>query len=532
MIPQAIGRYEILALLGEGAFGQVFAARDPALARRVAIKMLRSQFSGDDSFMKRFHGEAARLAALAHPNVTLIYDFLQNGAEHGIIMELVSGHTLELVLQQRPKLELGEALAVAVQAVAGLGYVHGKGVVHRDIKPANLMLTSSGVLKIMDFGIARAQGEQRLTREGSMVGTLIYAAPEQIKRGEGEPRSDLYSLGCVLYEMICGRPPFEGSTEYELMQAHIVEAPQPLSKWASDVPETVDRAVLRALAKDPNDRFASVEEFGQALGLDAVQSKAVGIVHEIVERAGAIPALPDNPAVSSVVSPNRPDPVRVPGPGKKKPAVANNIAAALKAGDLKDKAPILAMAAAAVVVLAVFGFILFDSGGAGDQTNNTKVAIAKTEPAKKDKPETLPKPTDKGPSEANVSETKVKPPEPKPPEPAPETPAYQGRVVDWVGGGTILVPDEGGKGVRFLQLFGVRDRMGTQQQANEIRRQLAAYLNANGRQVSCFKRGPVTQKSPEYQCFIGKQDIARWAIEQRLAQVSPDAPQEYRAASQ
>src|SRR5262249_44027854 len=122
------------------------------------------------------------------------------------------------------------------------------------------------------------------------------------------------------------------------------------------------------------------------------------------------------------------------------------------------------------------------------------------------------------------------PPPPEPPKPAPETPAYQGRVVVWVGGSTLVIPGESGKGDRYLQLYGVRDVMGTQQQADDIRRQLAAYLNANGNQVSCFKRG--AEKTPVYQCFMGKQDIGRWAIEHRLAQAAPDAPQEYRAASQ
>src|SRR5262249_7922909 len=153
------------------------------------------------------------------------------------------------------KLELAEVMAVAAQTVAGLSYVHNRGVVHRDIKPSNIMLTMEGMLKIMDFGIARVDGTKRLTREGSMMGTLNYASPEQIKRGEAEQRSDLYGLACVIYEMICGSPPFDGRTEYELMQAHIAETPEPLSMRVPGLPEVVDRAVLRALAKNPDDRF-------------------------------------------------------------------------------------------------------------------------------------------------------------------------------------------------------------------------------------------------------------------------------------
>jgi eukaryotic-like serine/threonine-protein kinase len=558
MRAQLIGRYEVLALLGEGTFGQVFAARDSALGRRVAIKVLRPQFSADASFMERFHGEATSLAALAHPNVTLIYDLLEHGAQHGMIMELVRGHTLEHVLRQRSQLELGETLAVAAQAIAGLGYIHGMGVVHRDIKPSNIMLTAAGVLKIMDFGIARVQGTKRLTREGSIVGTLTYAAPEQIKRGEGEARSDLYSLACVIYEMICGRPPFEAATEYELMQAHIAEPPEPLSKRVPGVPEVLDRGVMRALAKNPDERFASVEEFGQALGIDAIQSKAVEIVHNSVERAGAIPPLPDG-AGATTVPLARPDEARVPRhPEPKHAAVAEptiaplqrvlfaqpavvkhqvvgqqmKLSAAQMTEGLRVNAPFLVIGAAVVVALSVLGFILFDSGTS--QRGSTNVADLngpswKTDATQKDKAETASKPSP-SPSPKPPLDTTPKPP-PPPPSP-PETPAYQGRVVDWIGGATILVPDESGKGVRYLQLYGVRDVIGTQQQANDIRRQLDAYLDANGRQVSCFKRGTGNQKTPEYQCFIDKQDIGRWAIQHHLAQASPDAPQEYRAASQ
>ena len=162
-----------------------------------------------------------------------------------------------------------------------------RGVVHRDIKPSNIMLTMEGMLKIMDFGIARVDGAKRLTREGSMMGTLNYASPEQIKHGEVEQRSDLYGLACVVYEMICGSPPFDGRTEYELMQAHIAKSPEPLSMRIPGLPEVVDRAVLRALAKNPNDRFATVQEFGQALGIEAIRSKAVETVHKIVERRRA-----------------------------------------------------------------------------------------------------------------------------------------------------------------------------------------------------------------------------------------------------
>jgi serine/threonine protein kinase len=542
MSVQWIGRYEVLSLLGEGTSGQVFAARDRTLGRRVAIKVMRPQFSADAAFMERFRGEAVSLAALDHPNITRVHDLLESDTQYGIVMELVRGHTLEHVLQQRSRLQLAETLAVTAQVIAGLGYVHSMGVVHRDIKPANIMLTEAGVLKIMDFGIARVEGAKRLTRLGSIVGTLTYAAPEQIRRGEGEPRSDLYGLACVIYEMICGSPPFEAASEYELMQAHIAEPPQPLSERMAGVPEVVDRAVLRALAKKPDDRFATVEEFGQALGIDAIQAKAVAIVHKIVERAGAIPVLADH-AVASLASSAQRETPSLPEPRQPKPAAVvaepafvqhqvlvpqqAQLASDRTSGRLKDKAPFLVMGAAVAAVVAVTGFILFDSsgpqGGPANIAGLTDRPSLKIEPTTKDKTETA-----LGPSLDTVSKSSPDTTS----KPAPQPPAYQGRVVDWIGAATILVPGEGGKGVQYLQLHGVRDVMGTQQQADDTRRELDAYLDANGRQVSCYKRGAANPKKPEYQCFIGKQDIGRWAIEHRLAQAAPDAPQEYRAASQ
>jgi serine/threonine-protein kinase len=527
----ASGRYQILGLLGEGSFGQVFLATDPALGRRVAIKMLRSQFTGDQSFMARFQSEAASLAALNHLNVTLIYDILVSGEQHGMVMELVHGHTLEYVLINRKKLQLAETMAVAAQAVAGLAYVHKRGVVHRDIKPSNIMLTMEGILKVMDFGIARVDGSKRLTRDGSMMGTLNYASPEQIKRGEAEQRSDLYSLGCIVYEMISGSPPFDGRSEYELMQAHIAETPEPLSRRLPELPVVVDRAVLRALAKNPDDRFATVEEFGQALGIEAIRSKAVETVHKIVESVGAPPMLlaeagsVGGRVVADAPAPRSQDhaPSKPAGVGRKR-ALPGRVSTPA----VRESAPLLAMGGAVVVALAVLGFILLDSTTGGPvQTASIGNDPSTSSSSQKEKTNTSSSlPTD-------ISQKLVEKPPSPPPPPPPETPAFKGRVVDWIGGSAILVPDESGKGARVMKLHGVRDLMGTQHQANEIRRELNGYLDSKGREVTCYKRSTGhDQNPPEYQCFLDKQDIARWALERRLAVAAPDAPKEYRAASQ
>jgi serine/threonine protein kinase len=356
MIPETIGRYEVQCLLGEGSFGQVFAARDPVLARGVAIKVLRSMYSGDPTFMARFHAEAASLARLSHANVTAIYDVLQAEGHNGMVMELVQGHTLEHVLRQQARLPLDETLAIAAQTVSGLGYIHRLGVVHRDIKPANIMLTDTGTIKIMDFGIARIQGASRLTKDGSAVGTLAYAAPEQIRRGEGVPASDQYSLACMIYEMLSGNPPFDAQTEFELMQAQIAEPPKPISQRVAGVSAEVEQALSRALAKDPGERFESVEQFGRALGLEAIQSRASAVAQGLIKRSDAIPPIPER----AVRRPSGPSSAPKALPVVTPPA-APAAPAAPPPGGLRQSTPFLIMGAAFGVAAAVGAFIFLDS---------------------------------------------------------------------------------------------------------------------------------------------------------------------------
>jgi eukaryotic-like serine/threonine-protein kinase len=193
-IARRTGQYERLELLGEGGVGQVYAARDRLLGRQVAIKTLRPQFGRDRDFLTRFYGEAQRLGELNHPNITTLYALHLEGQEPFMVMELVRGQTLEALLAHVHRLPLREALAVVAQAASGLTYAHRMGIIHRDVKPANLMVSESGLLKIMDFGIARVRGSQRLTRAGQMFGTLLYASPEQICGGDVSERSDRYSL--------------------------------------------------------------------------------------------------------------------------------------------------------------------------------------------------------------------------------------------------------------------------------------------------------------------------------------------------
>jgi eukaryotic-like serine/threonine-protein kinase len=274
-----IGPYEIRDLLGEGGIGRVYAAFDTVLERDVAIKSLRPELLHDMSFVERFRSEATSLARLNHPNITTLYSLLPEGGNLYMVMECVRGDTLDSLLAKRnAALSVTESLAIIAQAADGLDYAHSMGVIHRDIKPANLMITEGGVLKIMDFGIARVRGSQRLTRDGSIVGTLAYMSPEQLRSQEGDQRSDLYSLAIVLYELLSGSVPFAAESDYELMQAHIHTRALRLYSRVPGVDARIDAALMQALAKQPERRFSSVRAFSDALGATALRMDASKIV--------------------------------------------------------------------------------------------------------------------------------------------------------------------------------------------------------------------------------------------------------------
>jgi TPR repeat protein/serine/threonine protein kinase len=276
-----IAQYEVRELLGEGGIGQVHAGFDTTLEREIAIKSLRPQLLNDKSFVDRFRGEATSLARLNHPNITTLYSLLPEGRNLYMVMELVRGQTLDELLKKRNgPLGARECLAIIAQAADGLAYAHSMGVIHRDIKPANLMITDGGLVKIMDFGIARVRGSQRLTRDGSMVGTLAYMAPEQLRGEPGDERSDLYSLAIVLYELLTGSPPFVADSDYDLMQAHMHARPVRLLGRVPGIDARADAALMRALAKKPEQRFSSVREFCDALGATALRIDASKIVYE------------------------------------------------------------------------------------------------------------------------------------------------------------------------------------------------------------------------------------------------------------
>jgi eukaryotic-like serine/threonine-protein kinase len=254
------GRYRVLRKLGSGGMANVYLAEDEELGRRIAIKILNERHAADEQFIERFRREAKNAAGLSHPNIVQIYDRGEAEGTYYIAMEYLGGRTLKEAVAGRQPLPIGEAIDYARQILAALRFAHRKGIVHRDIKPHNALMDDDGRLKVSDFGIARAGAASQMTEAGSIIGTAQYLSPEQARGAAVDHRSDLYSLGVVLYELLTGAVPFTGDTPVEIAMKHLSKVPEPPSAKRSEIPRALDQVVLRALAKDPDDRYGSAEE--------------------------------------------------------------------------------------------------------------------------------------------------------------------------------------------------------------------------------------------------------------------------------
>jgi serine/threonine-protein kinase len=308
------GRYELLEVLGRGGMGVVYRANDRVLERVVAVKVLPVDRAENPILVTRFEREARAAAALNHPNIVGVFDSGRDQDLRYIVMEYVDGENLAQLLRRRGPLPPHEVVEIGAHVASALAAAHQAGIVHRDIKPANVMISASGTVKVLDFGIARAAESTSLTQAATVLGSAPYLAPEVSQGQPADARSDIYSLGCVLYEMLTGRPPFTGDLPAAVMNQHITASPRPIRELRPDVPAPLDGLILAMLAKEPSARPQSAGEVAQRLPAS---------LDETVPGAALTPTAPTAPLAGPTLPmeappgvPVRPEPAGDPaGPG-------------------------------------------------------------------------------------------------------------------------------------------------------------------------------------------------------------------------
>jgi predicted Ser/Thr protein kinase len=359
MIGSQIGSYKILDKLGEGGMGVVYKAVDTSLDRVVAIKALSAELAHNPDLEKRFRAEAKAQANLNHTNIATLYAFLVQDGGAWMVMEYIEGESIADMISRRGVIPWQEAIPVFKQALLGIGYAHRMGIVHRDIKPSNIMVNRAGIVKVMDFGIAKVMGNRGMTRTGTQMGTAYYMSPEQVLNRGVDIRSDVYSLGVTLYEMLTANVPFTGDTDFEVMQAHMQTPPPLPTRFYPYIPKGIENAILHAMEKEQAGRFQTVEEFGAALEHpEDYQAAAPGAVAPGAAMAGATrleantqtirpPAgTASNPGIGGTMG----TPVATPPPTPPPPPVPKPLL-------LASRNAKIAAGAGAVVVLAIVGFL-------------------------------------------------------------------------------------------------------------------------------------------------------------------------------
>ena len=291
-----LGNYLIVNQIGAGGMGVVYKAVDTVLDRTVALKILPPHLLQNPDFLHRFRTEAQAQARLHHPNIVTLYSMLEIPAGFVLVMEFVEGQTLHQRIRSEGPIEPGEALHIFEQALRGVICAHQMGIVHRDLKPDNIFITHKQEVKIMDFGVAKIIDNKEPTRSRSMVGTLLYISPEQINGRDADFRSDIYTLGISLFEAVTGRLPFERTTDYGLMHAHMLETPPRPRHYKRDLPKELEKVILKAIEKEPNSRLQSAAEFHEMLlsqsrryrvALPATAAHATALPQIIGERLAA-----------------------------------------------------------------------------------------------------------------------------------------------------------------------------------------------------------------------------------------------------
>jgi serine/threonine-protein kinase len=382
MIGKRIQNYEIRSFLGEGGMGTVYRAGDSVLAREVALKMLHAPLLQQPLFLDRFKKEARLLAQLLHPNIAVIYNMIEQDSNHFMVMEYVEGKNLDALLRQYQMLSYKVVVPVFIQALEGLGHAHKKNIFHRDIKPSNLILTPDGTVKLMDFGIAMMAGEQRLTQVNRVVGTVEYIAPEIIQGKEPSVATDLYAMGVTMYELLTGKLPFEGNTDYNLMQDILKKKPLAVEKMNASVPRALSNIVMKALEKKPADRFAGAKEFQQALLAAFPDLKYAELDEHYITSAGATHA-PATVQVNRVTL----KPTALLYPKTAMATQAMGFLKTLKAKTLAKENRLVVACIFLIAATAIFAFVFRPAGGGAPKMDNTQQSNAikakdSTEPEK------------------------------------------------------------------------------------------------------------------------------------------------------
>ena len=352
------GRYELIEKIGEGGMAVVYKAKDRLLNRYVAIKILRPEFTQDEQFLESFKRESQAAAGLQHPNIVSIYDVGRTGNINFIVMELVDGRPLSDLIKEKGRLDYKTTIDIAKQMASALSIAHKHQIIHRDVKPHNIMITSDGVAKLTDFGIARAVSNATMVADTSkIIGSVHYFSPEQARGAYVDERSDIYSLGIVMFEMLTGRVPFDGETPVEVALKHINEDVPSPAKLVPGIPPALDKIVLKATDKYQTERYKSVDEMLEAL-------KNVEFVTQMVgDRVFAAESEPkprrDESLVAPVMSSRREDRDQ-----EMVIAPANPRKPKARPDDKKKKKRAIIIGVAAAAILALFG-ILYVSGVIG-----------------------------------------------------------------------------------------------------------------------------------------------------------------------
>lgn len=276
-------RYEIIKSIGEGGMANVYLANDTILERNVAVKVLRGDLSTDEKFIRRFKREALSVSNLSHPNIVEVYDVGEEDGNYYIVMEYIEGKTLKQLLQKRGALTLTEVIDIMTQLTDGLSHAHEAYIIHRDIKPQNIMIEDNGLVKITDFGIAMALNSTQLTQTNSVMGSVHYLPPEQASGKSSTVKSDIYSLGILMYELLIGKVPFTGDTAVEIALKHMKEKVPSVRKQNPTIPQSVENIILKATAKNPKNRYDTVKEMYTDLQTAMERTNEKRLVYEFPE---------------------------------------------------------------------------------------------------------------------------------------------------------------------------------------------------------------------------------------------------------